>query len=239
MPITFELYDFFSYLIPGTFYLYIFNEFLKTIGWKYIGIQNWFNPGQAPDAIMFVPVLVVGYLVGYLISPIAHRLFRKPIYQLRDKRKVYKRALDELKAKHPDLDIQYEAKDWDILFQYIRQRNLDMAHILDKFNASNMMLTNIALGIFLFALLQFGLFLFHHEWIYLVNLLGSIVLCALALYSSNEFRLWFFTGIFMSSLEYGKTVKEVIGYKTEKPLNNRNSKSGKNLIKKAPKQRKG
>lgn len=217
MSIAIEIYDFFSYLIPGTLYLYIFNEFLRSVGWKYVDMQNWLKPDQAPDTVVFIPVLVMGYILGYLISPIAHRLFRKPIYQLRDKRKVYKRALDELKSKYPDLDIQYEAKDWDILFQYIRQRNLEMAHILDKFNASNMMLTNIALGIFLLALLQVGLFLSNYERVYLLNSFGAIVLSSLALYSSNEFRMWFFSGVFMSALEYGKTVKEVIEYKTEQP----------------------
>ncbi len=232
MSIAIEIYDFFSYLIPGTLYLYIFNEILRAAGWKYLDIQNWFKPDQAPDAIMFIPVLVIGYLLGYLISPIAHRLFRKPIYQLWDKRKVYKRALDELKEKYPDLNIEYEAKDWDILFQYIRQRNLDMAHILDKFNAINMMLTNIALGIFLFALLQLTQYWLHREGVFLINLLGAVILSGLALYSSNEFRLWFFTGIFISSLEYGGTLKQVIEHKIEQSGILRSSKTKRKLKKK-------
>ncbi len=215
MSIAIEIYDFFSYLIPGTLYIFVFNEFLRVVGWKYINIQNWFQPGQAPDFVMLVPLLVVGYLVGNLLDPISHDLFRKPIYQFRDKRRVYKRVLDDLNNQYPDLKIQFKPKDWDVLFNVIRQRNLEMAHILDKFNASNLMFANVSFGMFLLTIIQVVAFFLERNLVNLYNATGFLVLCSLALYSSNQYRAWFFKGIFVSALEYGKSVKEVVEHKED------------------------
>jgi hypothetical protein len=218
MSINLGFYDFFSYLIPGLLYLYVFNEFLHSIGQNFIDIASWFPSGQAPSLTIFIPLLLAAYLVGHLIDPVAQRLF-KLLYHFRNPKKAYARALDDMKNHYPELNIEFEPKDWNLLLSFIRHRNLDMAHILDKFNADAIMLVNIALGMFALVLIQMGMFFSTNSSIFLINSAGVFVLFLLAAFKCNQFRSWFFIGIFQAALEYGKNLREVVENKIEKSQN--------------------
>lgn len=218
MSINLGFYDFFSYLIPGLLYLYVFNEFLRSIGQKFVDIEIWLQAGRAPSLTVFIPILLVAYLAGHLIDPVAQRLF-KMLYHFRNPKKVYARALDDMKSHHPNLNIKFEPKDWNLLFSFIRHRNLEMAHILEKFNADSIMLVNIALGLFALVLIQLGMFFSTRLSTFLINSLGIFVLFLLAAFKCNQFRSWFFAGIFQAALEYGKSLKEVVENKTVKAQN--------------------
>jgi hypothetical protein len=204
MSVNLGFYDFFSYLIPGLLYLYVFNEFLHSIGQKFIDIGSWFQSGQAPSVTIFIPLLIGAYLVGHLIDPVAQRLF-KIFYHFRNPKKAYARALNDIKKNHPDLKIEFEPKDWNLLLSFIRHRNLEMAHILDKFNADAIMLVNIALGMFALVLIQMRMFFSTNSPVFLINSAGILILFLLAAFKCNQFRSWFFIGIFQAALEYGKT----------------------------------
>lgn len=221
MAINLGLYDFFSYLIPGLLYIYVFNEFMRSIGQKFIDIETWFQSGQAPSLTIFIPILIGAYLIGHLIDPVAQRLF-KIFYQFRNPKKVYVRALDDIKKHHPNLNIKFEPGDWNLLLSFIRHRNLEMAHILEKFNADSIMLVNIALGLFGLALIQVGMFLSIGAWVFLINSAGIFILFLLAVFKANQFRSWFFIGIFQAALEYGKDLKEVVKNKIKEPQNANN-----------------
>jgi hypothetical protein len=215
MSINLGFYDFFSYLIPGLLYLYTFNEFLRSIGQGFIKIESWFQAGQAPAWYMFIPILIGAYLVGHLLDPVAQRLF-KILIHIRNPKKAYAKALDNLKTQHPNLNIEFEPKDWALLFSFIRHRNLEMAHILDKFNADAIMLVNISLGMFALLLIQLGIFFSTNSLVHLINSGGIFILLSLAMFKCNQFRSWFFGGIFLAALEYGKNTKEVTEYKAGK-----------------------
>ena len=75
MSITLGIYDFFAYLIPGLLYLFVFNEFLRSIGRSTLNIVSWFRMGQAPDIILFVPILIGDYIIGQIFDPLAQRVF--------------------------------------------------------------------------------------------------------------------------------------------------------------------
>jgi len=229
MSINLGFYDFFSYLIPGLLYLYVFNEFLRGTGQKFVDIGIWLQSGQAPSLTVFIPILIGSYLVGHLLDPVAQRLF-KIFYHIRNPKKVYAQALDDMKAHHPNLDIKFDPKDWNLLLNFIRHRNLEMAHILDKFNADAIMLVNIALGLFSLTLIQAGMFFSSNNWIYLINSAGVFILFLLSIFKCNQFRSWFFIGVFQAALEYGKDLEEVVENKIKEPQNtkqNRSAKSGK------------
>ena len=117
-----------------------------------------------------------------------------------------------MKKRCSSLDVQFQKSDWATLFTFIRQRNIEMAHILDKLNADGIMLINIALGMLLLTLIQVGIFFSNKELVFLLNALGTMLLCLLAMSRSNRFRIWFFSGIFEASLEYGTSLKKVAEY---------------------------
>jgi hypothetical protein len=202
----------------------VFNEFLRSTGQKFIDIIGWFQSGQAPAWQMFIPILIGAYLAGHVIDPVAQRLLKFLDY-FRNPKKAYTRALDYLKKQHPNSNIEFEPKDWKLLFSFIRQRNIEMAHILDKFNADTIMLLNIALGLFALLFVQIKMFFSTNSLVYLFNSVGILVLFFLTIYKCNQYRSWFFEGIFMAALEYGKNTTEVAEYPVEKVESSRSQKN--------------
>ena len=76
--------------------------------------------------------------------------------------------------------------------------------------ADAIMLVNIALGLFALVLIQIKMFFSTNSSIFLINSAGIFILFLLAAFKCNQFRSWFFIGIFQAALEYGKDLKEVV-----------------------------
>ena len=75
MSINLGIYDLFSFIIPGLLYLYAFNEFSRSIGWKFVDIISWAIPGQIPSLIFFIPILIGAYLAGHLLDRVSQIFF--------------------------------------------------------------------------------------------------------------------------------------------------------------------
>jgi hypothetical protein len=226
MTISLGIYDLFAYLIPGLLYLFAFNEFLRTIGWKFVDISSWLQSGQSPSANLIIPALLFSYVVGHVIENIAHWFFFTAIhfFRIRKLQKVSTSSLQSVVEKYPDLRIKFEPKDWDMLFTILRHRNIEVARIIDKFQADTIMLRNIAFGLFLLAIIEFVNFALSSELTALFTSLGLLVLSVISFDRSAHFREWFFAAIFKASLEYGKTLKEVVEYeRQEKQVQSRRS----------------
>ena len=224
MSITFGIYDFFSYLIPGLLYLFAFEEFLRSIGRSDIKISDLLEASEVQIILFLIPVLVGAYVIGHILDPIAQKVFYKFLDRFRYPRKkegpkdIFADCLQKTKEKTSNLEIDFKKEEWGLLFSLIRQRNIEMAHILDKLNADSIMLNNVAFGMFILAISQLIMFFTSQNSIYLQNTLGAIILCMLAFSRSNQFRKWFIMGIFDSSLEYGSNLKQVIEYSRQNSM---------------------
>lgn len=218
MSINLGLYDFFSYLIPGLLYIYVFNEFLRNIGVKFFDVGTWLQSSPSQNLFVVIPILMGAYIAGHVFDPISHEFF-KFLFHLQYRRKKSEQGLLWLKNRFPDLDIQFNSKDWSTLFSFIRMRNIEMARIIDKYSADSIMLRNIAFGSLLFSILQLVLFFLTGNWNFFLFSAISFCLCFFSARRSNEFSTWFFTDIFRVSLEYGSSLKEVVDYSKEKGSN--------------------
>ena len=212
MSVSLGIYDFFAYIIPGLLYLFTFNEFLRVIGWKFINIGMLLQVGQTPNITFAILILIVAYLAGHILEPLAYYFYCEFIYNLRHKRKVYDKQLQYMKERYPNLNIRFNPKDWNILFAFIRQRNFDMAKILDKFQADSIMLRNIAFGSLILTLIYTGSFFSTGVWIILLIASGIFFISLLAINKSNKFRTWFYSGVFEASIEYGTSLEEVAAF---------------------------
>lgn len=212
MSINLGVYDFFSYLIPGTLYLYVFNELLRIVRWKFIDFASWMQPENTPNAVVIIPILICAYIIGHIIDPFAHFFYYKLINRIRGLLPIEEKAVQMEKESHQNLNIKFEAKDWPVLMNLIRQRNLETMRTIDKYQADSIMLRNIAFGTLWLAFFQvIGYFLLH-ETVYLVYSLVVFLLSIFSYLRSKEFRLWYFQGIYQASLEYGSNVEEVVEY---------------------------
>lgn len=223
MSVSLGIYDFFAYVIPGILYLFVFNESLRIFEIKFFDITLWIQSGQSFNLLLFIPVLIAAYVIGHIIDPLAYNFYHKFIYRLRHKKKIYEKQLQYLKEGYPKLNIQFNPKDWTILFTLLRERNTEITKVIDKYQADSMMLRNIALGTLLLTIVYFGKFLLTVFWVDLVISLGVLIISLLAINKSNQFRTWFYTAIFEASLGYGTNLKEVINYSFKGRINEKKS----------------
>ena len=214
MSVSLGIYDFFAYMIPGLLYLFACNEFLRAIGWRFLDIGAWMQAGQSPNILLAIPLLLVAYLTGHILDPVAYNFYSEFIYGLRHRRKVYDKQLQYLKEIYPGLEIQFRPKDWNVLFALIRQRNPETAKFIDKFQADSIMLRNIALGALLLTLVYMVSFFSNGNWVYLITAFGSLSTSLLAINKSNKFRAWFYKSIYESAIEYGTSLQEVVSHPT-------------------------
>jgi hypothetical protein len=213
MSINLGIYDLFAYIIPGLLYIYAINDVLRNIGWKFVDIGLWLKSGQSISILVIIPVLLGAYLIGQILDLLANRMFSDSFYWLIHRKRILENSLQRLKDRYPGISIQFEPKDWSMLFAFIRQRNPEMGRIIDNFVANSIMLRNVAFGAFLFAVSQIVAYITTGFQYTLFNVIISIVVCVLAAERGNQYRVFFFTDIFRASLEYGSSLKEVIGYK--------------------------
>jgi hypothetical protein len=216
MSVSLGIYDFFAYIIPGVLYLYVINEFFRVVGLKFVNFALWFQPGQAPSIILAIPILIIAYVVGHLFDILAYRFYTKFIYRLRHKKKIYEKQLQYLKNGYPTLDIQFEPRDWSLLFTFLRERNSEITRVIDKYQADSMMLGNIAFGTLLLTIIYFGIFFSTGSWTFLVIAGGTLLVSLIASNKSNQFREWFYSTVFQASLGYGVNLKEVAEYTYDK-----------------------
>jgi hypothetical protein len=216
MSVTLGIYDFFAYIIPGLLYLYVLNEFLRSVGAIFIDFSTWFQPGQTPSIIFVIPLLIIAYVFGHIFDLFAYQFYVEFIYRLRHKRSIPDKHLQYLKEKYPSLDIRFEPKDWNIMFTFLRGRNVEMTRTIDKYQVDSIMLRNIAFGSLVLSIVHFSMFFSTGLLKWLIFALVTFIFSLLAVNRSNRFRTWFYGAIFQASLEYGKNLKEVAEYTIKK-----------------------
>ena len=74
MSITLEIYDVFSYAIPGILYLFTFNEGLRLLRLPFVDIS------QLNNNYHLILLVLLSYLVGHLFDYISHYIWYRRFY---------------------------------------------------------------------------------------------------------------------------------------------------------------
>jgi len=209
MAITIGIYDLFPYTIPGLLYLYVTFEFFRQIGVAQYGIVNLANFPSGIWVLAIVLLAVAAHLAGHIFdffaSRFVNRLFRR--------QRITDTVLDRFKERYPKLNIQFESKDWELLFALLRQRTHEHSRTMDSLEANSIMLRNISFALFLLALLEIHQLIIGYDNIGLVLTVLTLAFCYVASRRSRMFYHWFFREIFQASLNYGKSLEEVIAFR--------------------------
>ena len=198
MSFALGFYEIFSYAIPGFLYVLVVNGFLQLLKLPHIDL------GETTGNFGFVVLMaILSYLAGHLADPLAYRW-----YLLLNRKDQAEKTVARLKANYPDLDIRFEADDRRALFSFIKHRNLSLAEYLDKFNAIGVMLQNLSLGIFTFALIQIAYIFTTGRFLqYGLGALLGLLFSFIAVKRSALFKSWYTQGIFEQALHYGTKVE--------------------------------
>lgn len=207
MPFTLGFYDLFSYLIPGVLYLYVINEMVLFLNaHNILSIPTLVLPSETELRYATIAgFLVLAYLTGSLFEHLARWFVNGLIYRDKPSQTV----LNKVKVRNSGVDIQFEAKDWHLLWTVVRQRNLAVSQTFDKYQADSIMFRNLSL-IALFMAVLMGARAIVEDPLFWAAVGIAALVCMVAAQRSRLFHEWFFEGIFLAALEYGKSVNEVL-----------------------------
>jgi hypothetical protein len=200
MSFALGFYEIFSYAIPGFLYILVANGFLQLFELPHMDLT------QIPATFGFVVSMAVfSYLAGHLADPIAYRW-----YLLFNGKGAYENVVASLTEQYPELQIEHKAEDRRTLYSFIKHKNLALAEYLDKFNAIGILLQNLSLGLFLFALTQIAyIFITGQVLRYGLGTTLGLVFAFIAIKRSALYKSWYTRGIFEQALHYGNSLEKM------------------------------
>lgn len=206
MNIGLGVYDIFSRIVPGGFYLLVFYQLAVVLGWIKIDLTTFNEIGIVPSIGLIVLAYILGTGMGRVAS-VWHRIFKK--------RGMSDRVLDKFKEENMDWQFIFKAKDWPILRAYIRLHNPEIANVIDRNNALSIMLRNISLGLVLLAFTEGIQFVNTMNWIYILLVALLIFFSYQIAIQARDLQDWFYHGIFQTIIAYRLDLEERV-----KPVNN-------------------
>jgi len=200
MSITFGIYDFFSYTIPGVLYILVVNRLLFLLKLPSVDINNLnVNVGSA---LLWV---IVAYVVGQLMDSFAIKLY----YRI-NKFHAETTAMKEFREKHKNLAIDFTINDRQTLFSVVRHNNLDLALYIDNFKAISIMLNNISLALLLLAVEQMiEMLVKGFTFQTLIVFVASLGFSYVAITRSALFNKWHWSAVYNHARQYGKSIPEM------------------------------
>ncbi len=200
MSFALGFYEIFSYAIPGFVYILVANAFLQLLKLPHLDLG-----GLSGNFSLVVLMAIFSYIAGHIADPIAYRWYR-----LFNRQGSYEIAMTRIKAKYPELNIEFNAEDQRLLYSFIKHKNLALAEYLDKFNAIGILLQNLSLGLFLFALTQIAyIFITGQILGYGLGALLGLIFSFIAVKRSALYKSWYTRGVFEQALHYGNSLQKM------------------------------
>lgn len=188
MSVKLDIYDFFSYLIPGgittaAFFFILNKHFSLAIDFANLSL------------VEFLVFGILSYLIGYASDFIAGktwiRLFRK--------KKLFETTMIDFNKRHPSLDVEFQEMGWYIPYSFVKLHNLEIAQDIDKFNVTNKMLKTSSFGILLFAIIfTVEFFLNNYLPIYLILGFSCLIVAVILAHEATRFLRWFYQATFQA-----------------------------------------
>ena len=214
MNIGLGVYDIFSRIVPGGFYLLVFYQLAVVLGWIKFDLTTFNEIGIVPSIGLIVLAYILGTGMGR-VGSVWHRIFKK--------RGMSDRVLEKFKEENMDWQFIFKAKDWPILRAYIRLHNPDIANVIDRNNALSIMLRNISLGLVLLAVTEGIQFVNTMNWIYILLVVLLIFFSYQIAVQARDLQDWFYHGIFQTIIAYRLDLKERVK-PANKPVKRKNAK---------------
>lgn len=204
MSFTLGIYDLFSYIIPGSLYLFLILE-----TWRLVtGAKIPLDLGNIGNLVV---VGGLSFLLGVIISPLS-RIIYYPLF-LR-KQTMEKRVLEKIKIKYPQVQVDFTAEQWPIIFAHIRRENLEIANNIDKSRAFNVMLRNISLGLLLLIITQItSLFQDGNLLLHSIIAVASFILLITTTSQGLRFHELFYLNIFEFAISTQLPLTELVKLK--------------------------
>ena len=199
MNVGLGVYDIFSRIVPGGFYLLVFYWLAVALGWVKLDPTALNEIGIVPS----IGLVVLAYILGTGMGRIGsawHHIFKK--------RGLSSRVLEKFREENKDWEFIFKDKDWPILRAYIRLHNPDIANVIDRNNALSIMLRNISLGLVFLAIAEAIQFVNTMNWIHVLLVVLFLFFSYQIAIQARDLQDWFYHGIFQTIIAYRLDLEE-------------------------------
>ena len=209
MNIRLGIYEIFSRIVPGLFYIAAIGQLLVIFGLIKI---TWPIVNEI-SLTTSIGLIIVAYFVGEALDRFAlfwFRIFKKKGFSAR--------SFAEFKEMHKDRWlIDFKDHDWPILLAFIRTKNLELASEIERNNALSIMLRNVSFGFLLMTISNQIQFFLTSEFPYMLISISLLIVSILLGRESVKFRKWFYYAIYETIIAYRidleKSVRPIKGDK--------------------------
>ena len=202
MNIQLGIYDIFSRIFPGAFYLFAFIEFARVMNLIKFDWMTLKDIGLLP----LLGLALIAYIVGVGMDRIGsawHQLFKKD--------QASQEIIREFKEEHKNQwSLTFEDVDWPILRAYLYVHNPDVANEIDRHNALCLMLQNLSLGLVLIAVSEGIQFATTMNWVFLIVVAALIFLSYQMVIQAGTWKEWFYRSIFEAIISYQVNLKQAV-----------------------------
>ena len=202
MNIQLGIYDIFSRIFPGAFYLFAFIEFARVMNLIKFDWMTLKDVGPLP----LLGLALIAYIVGVGMDRIGsawHQLFKKD--------RASQEIIREFKEEHKNQwSLTFEDVDWPILRAYLYVHNPDVANEIDRHNALCLMLQNLSLGLVLIAVSEGIQFATTMNWVFLIVVAALIFLSYQMVIQAGTWKEWFYRSIFEAIISYQVNLKQAV-----------------------------
>ena len=202
MNIQLGIYDVFSRIVPGAFYLFAVFEFGRAVNLIKFDWLTLKDIGLLP----LLGLVLIAYIVGVGMDRAGsawQRIFKKG--------RPGAEILNAFKEEHKGRwKLAFEDVDWPILRAYIYIHDLDVANEIDRHNALGLMLQNLSLGLVLIAVSEGIQFAATLNWGFLVLVAVLVILSWQMVIQAGTWREWFYRSIFEAVIAYRLNLEEIV-----------------------------
>jgi Uri superfamily endonuclease len=184
MSIRLSIYDIFSRIVPGGFYLGILVEFARIMN---LIPFNWMDLEDL-GVLASLVLLLVAYIIGSAMDSMSYAW--QKLFKIND------RILEDFKKEHSEWKIDFLDDDWAILRAYVYVHNPDAVDVIERHNALSIMMRNISFGLVLLAACEMIQFIRTNDGWFIVVVVVLLFLSYQAGIQSKYLHDWFYRSIY-------------------------------------------
>jgi hypothetical protein len=201
MSIPFSVFDFFSYTIPGILYIFTINYLLRILKYPSVNISRFSN--EIGYALLGI---ILAYAIGHLMQTFAWKW-----YLVFNKDTALREAFNRLKPNFVRAKLNINIEDRQIVVSFLKHNNLKLAEHIDRLSAICVMLHNLSLGLFLFALVQIvQIIIKGFSVLPIVISIAGLILSYTSIKRSKLYNVWYWDNVFEQALHYRKDITAMI-----------------------------
>ncbi|MEM8643038.1 MAG: hypothetical protein AAGG51_30105 [Cyanobacteria bacterium P01_G01_bin.54] len=188
MAIRVGVYDFFSYVVPGSVIVFAVLYLLAKLNALPIDPQNISTPE-------FFILIGTAYLLGFVVDVVS-----KPWRKIFSPKDTQGKVIREFSSRYPAFTAILHETDWYVFLSFIKRYSLDIARDVEQNNATSIMLRNSSFSVLFLGFTFLIDLIFFRSTLSIILSMFCVVFSVILQKQSIKFKNWFYLGLYQSTI---------------------------------------